>query len=74
MAARIARRAPLRELLPPLGVGAQCALWVGVYAFSTLGALGHMQVSLPRIALAPALAALIYTLETCALDGGAAPA
>lgn len=71
---RVARRAPLRGLLPPLGVAAQCALWVGVYAFSTLGALDHMQASLPRIVLAPALGALIYALETCGLEGAEARA
>lgn len=74
VAVRVLGRAPWRELLPPLGIGAQCAAWVGVYAFSTLGALGHMEVSLPRIVLAPALAALIYALETCALEGVGSPA
>jgi hypothetical protein len=74
VAVRLARRSAPRELLPPLGVATQCALWVGVYAFSTLGALGHMQVSLPRIMLAPALAALVYALETCGHDAAGSPA
>lgn len=69
LAAHVARRAPWRELLVPLGIATQCAAWVSVYAFSTLGAASHMELSLPRIMLAPALAALIW-----ALAGAAEPA
>lgn len=64
---RARRGARWRDWLVPLGVAAQCGAWVAVYAFSTLAVHDHMATSLPRIAVAPALAALLYALESCAL-------
>lgn len=42
-----------------LGIVANVAFWPLVYGFSTLGAATHMETSLPRVLMAPALAAFV---------------
>jgi hypothetical protein len=47
------------ELLAVAGIVANLLLWYSAYAFSTLGAASHMETSLPRILMAPGLAAFV---------------
>lgn len=61
------RREGLRAFLPAAGVLAMSAMWICVYAISTQGTLKHMETSLPRIMLGPALAATLYALEALCL-------
>jgi len=61
-------RGGIREIVFPCGIAMTIAAWTAVYLLTNLPVSWHVQTSYSRLMLGPAVAAVVYTLETLAIS------